>query len=222
MTENFRALIMKKIYETESMEEQTMNTKIQIIRSGRKTIALQIDKNLQITVRAPYRMTDREIFRFVEKHDLWIQKHMRKLEEKKSWEESHPVKKLSEEEIWELARQATVYIPERVAYYGEKMQIGYGRITIRNQKTRWGSCSEKGNLNFNCLLMLAPKDVIDYVVVHELCHRIEMNHSRKFWQEVQKVMPGYEKQKRWLKEHGEELINRMEEGKGISKKGDCK
>lgn len=185
-----------------------MNRKIQIIRSERKTIALQIDKNLQIFVRAPYQISEREIFRFVEAHDLWIQKHIKKLEEKKKWEESHPVRKFSEEEIRELMQQAVAYIPQRVAYYGKKMQVGYGRITIRNQKTRWGSCSEKGNLNFNCLLMLAPEDVIDYVVVHELCHRIEMNHSRKFWQEVQQVLPEYEKQKRWLKTHGEKLINR--------------
>ena len=87
--------------------------------------------------------------------------------------------------------------------------ISYGRITIRNQKSRWGSCSEKGNLNFNCLLMLTPPDVIDYVVVHELCHRIHMDHSAAFWAEVQKVLPDYKKAKKWLKDNGSSIIGRM-------------
>ena len=82
-------------------------------------------------------------------------------------------------------------------------------ITIRNQKTRWGSCSSKGNLNFNCLLMLTPPEVIDYVVVHELCHRKEMNHSWAFWAEVEKVLSGYKEQVKWLKENGGQVIGRM-------------
>ena len=84
--------------------------------------------------------------------------------------------------------------------------VDYGRITIRNQKTRWGSCSSKGNLNFNCLLMLTPPEVIDYVVVHELCHRKEMNHSKDFWREVEKVLPNYLDQVKWLKDEGSNVI----------------
>ncbi|MDY3888895.1 MAG: M48 family metallopeptidase, partial [Agathobacter sp.] len=87
------------------------------------------------------------------------------------------------------------YIPKRVAYFADIMGVDYGRITIRMQKTRWGSCSSKGNLNFNCLLMLAPPEVIDYVVVHELCHRKEMNHSKAFWREVERVLPDYRSRK---------------------------
>ena len=100
-------------------------------------------------------------------------------------------------------------IPDRVAYYAEKMGVTYGSITIRNQRTRWGSCSAKGNLNFNCLLMLAPPEVLDGVVVHELCNRIEMNHSKKFYEEVLRVYPEYRKSEKWLKENGRALLRRM-------------
>ena len=89
------------------------------------------------------------------------------------------------------------------------MGVSYGRITIRSQHTRWGSCSAKGNLNFNCLLMLTPPEILDYVVVHELCHRKEMNHSARFWAEVARVIPGYEASKNWLKDNGSALIARM-------------
>lgn len=85
----------------------------------------------------------------------------------------------------------------------------YGRISIRKQKTRWGSCSREGNLNFNSLLMMAPPEVLDYVVVHELCHRLEMNHSARFWAQVEKVIPDYRKPRKWLKEHGSQLMLRM-------------
>ena len=80
---------------------------------------------------------------------------------------------------------------------------------MRAQRTRWGSCSSSGNLNFNCLLALVPPAVLDYVVVHELCHRLEMNHSPRFWQEVGRVMPDYEEHKKWLRENGAELIERL-------------
>jgi len=89
--------------------------------------------------------------------------------------------------------------------------VDYGRITIRSQRTRWGSCSAKGNLNFNCLLMLCPEEVRDYVVIHELCHRKELNHSPKFWAEVEKVCPDHARQRKWLKENGGSLIARLPE-----------
>ena len=100
-------------------------------------------------------------------------------------------------------------IPKRVQHYAPLVGVTCGRITIRNQRSRWGSCSSKGNLNFNCLLMLCPEEVRDYVVIHELCHRIEMNHSPKFWAEVERVCPDYRAHRKWLKDHGTELIGRL-------------
>lgn len=122
---------------------------------------------------------------------------------------------LTEEEMGKLAEKARTYLPERVGYYAPKVGVTYGRITIRTQKARWGSCSAKGNLNFNCLLMLAPPQVIDSVVVHELCHRKEMNHSEKFYQEVLRVFPDYWDCHCWLKDHGETLMRRAPRTKTV-------
>lgn len=119
------------------------------------------------------------------------------------------VEPLSMDEIRALADQALKVIPERVKYYAPKVGVTYGRITIRNQRSKWGSCSGKGNLNFNCLLMLTPPEVLDSVVVHELCHRKEMNHSEKFYSEVLRVFPDYWKWDKWLKENGNLLMMRM-------------
>ena len=127
-------------------------------------------------------------------------------------EKSENTEKLSGEEIKALADKAVKYIPERVKYYAPLAGVDYGRITIRNQKTRWGSCSQKGNLNFNCLLMLCPAEVIDSVVVHELCHRKHMDHSKDFYNEVYRVFPEYDRWNRWLKENGQFIMSRMTEG----------
>ena len=178
-----------------------------IIRSNRKSLGLEIKPDGQVIVRAPVRLSEREIQRFVKQHEDWIRKHLEIVKQK---QENRPeIEKLTMQEIRELADQALKVIPERVAYYAQKVGVSYGKITIRNQKSRWGSCSSKGNLNFNCLLMLTPPEVIDSVVVHELCHRKEMNHSDRFYAEVLRVFPDYWKWNKWLKENGGELIQRM-------------
>ncbi len=119
------------------------------------------------------------------------------------------VKPLTEPELRELGEKACIVFKERVEYYAPIVGVTYGRVTIRNQRTRWGSCSSKGNLNFNVALMLAPPEVLDYVVVHELCHRLYLNHSKEFWHEVERVLPGYMTQVQWLKENGELLMISM-------------
>lgn len=91
---------------------------------------------------------------------------------------------------------------KKADFYGGKMGVDFGRISIREQKTRWGSCSGKGNLNFNWKLMMMPEAIIDYVVIHELAHRKHMDHSAAFWQEVEKNLPDYKGRRDWLKKNG--------------------
>ena len=184
-----------------------MNT--EIIKSSRRTIELQICTDGHVRVRAPFYMTDAEIADFLNKKTNWIDKHRTQMKERQQMKTQEPVRRLSPQDIRALADQAMQIIPDKVRFYAEKIGVDYGRVTIRNQKTRWGSCSAKGNLNFNCLLMLAPEDVLDYVVIHELCHRKEMNHSPRFWSEVAKIMPDYKNSKIWLKENCGYIIRRM-------------
>lgn len=160
-----------------------------------------------ILVRAPLQATISQIENFLTSRADWIKKAQSKIATAPT---PPPVENpLSMEEIRELANRALQYIPERVRYYAPLVGVNFGRITIRNQRSRWGSCSAKGNLNFNCLLMLTPPEVIDSVVVHELCHRKEMNHSKAFYAEVLRVFPDYWKWDKWLKKNGDKLMRRM-------------
>ena len=173
-----------------------------IIRSNRKTLALQIIDG-EVLVRAPQRMPDWQIRQFVETKSSWIEKNL----QKRTAQPAQPV--FTQSQLRELADRASVQIPERAALYAERLGVTYNRITIRAQRTRWGSCSGSGNLNFNCLLMLAPQSILDYVVIHELCHRLEMNHSAKFWYLVERACPDYRACRRWLKDNGPGLIRRL-------------
>ena len=180
---------------------------MEIIRSARKTLSLEVKPDGSVLVRAPYGYSDGEIEQFIKKHKRWLEDKQKKAAERAR--EAEKIQKLTFVQIQELADKALKVIPERVAYFAPKVGVTYGKVTIRNQKTRWGSCSSKGNLNFNCLLMLTPPEVIDSVVVHELCHRKEMNHSDRFYAEVLRVFPEYHKWSRWLKEHGPGIMHRM-------------
>ena len=180
--------------------------KVTVIRSNRKTVAIQVNSDLSVTVRATRSVSEKDIEEILKKKEAWISKHIEKIKETKERFEAEPTEKLTREKVIALADEALKVIPERVEYFAKVIGVTYGKITVRNQKTRWGSCSSKGNLNFNCLLMLAPPEVLDYVVVHELCHRKQMNHSKAFWLEVEKVLPNYKEVRKWLKEEGSQMI----------------
>jgi predicted metal-dependent hydrolase len=110
---------------------------------------------------------------------------------------------------WWYRQQAAKLIKKKVAELCPRLRVSCNRIVIKGAKTRWGSCSRKGNLNFNWKLMMVPEPVIDYVVIHELCHLKEMNHSSKFWQLVGEHCPEWRKHRQWLKKHESELSARF-------------
>lgn len=173
-----------------------------LIRSDRRTISLQIVDG-ELVVRAPKYMPQWRIQQFVQAKSAWVEKHLQKQQA-----ESRQLA-FTKEQIKELANRAAAVLPQRVEHFARQLGVTYERISIRSQHTRWGSCSTKGNLNFNCLLMLAPPEVLDYVVIHELCHRLEMNHSARFWTLVENCCPDYRSCRRWLKENGTGLIRRL-------------
>ena len=179
---------------------------VRIIQSKRKTIAIELKLD-EIIVRAPQRMRQRDICAFINEKRSWIEKGLKKLQGRHSFREQ--MEPFTEEEIRALVEKALIVIPEKVKYYAKLAGVDYGKITIRNQRTRWGSCSSKGNLNFNCLLMLLPDEIVDSVVVHELCHRKHMDHSAGFYAEVERVFPEYRRCRKWLKENGGAYMGRM-------------
>ena len=190
--------------------------KIAVIKSSRRTMSMEVRPDGSILVRAPYRASAEEIGNFVCSHKSWVEKQRIRIRKRAAEIRLADQNPLSPEDIRLLADQALRELPPRIAAYAGQMGVTYGRVTIRNQKTRWGSCSSKGNLNFNCLLMLTPREVQDYVIVHELSHRKEMNHSPKFWAVVEEVLPDYKKRRNWLRENGSAIIRRMTAGNSVS------
>lgn len=179
-----------------------------LIRSKRKTLAIQIRPTGQVEVRAPLRMSQAQIDAFVRQKAPWITRH--KEQARQAARERAAAVPLTDGDIRSLARQTAEMMPSRVAHFAALAGVSYGRITIRRQRTRWGSCSAKGNLNFNCLLALCPDFVVDYVAAHEVCHRLEMNHSPRFWAQVERILPGWQAGRAWLKQHGRALIDRLQ------------
>ena len=164
-----------------------------VIYSDRRTVSLSI-KNEQLIVRAPYGVSADKIESIVISHTKWIDKNINRQREKRE-----KYGNLSEEDIKFLRKNAKQILPIKVSYYAKIMGLKYGRITITGAKTRFGSCSAKGNLSFSYHLMLYPESAIDYVVVHELAHLKEMNHSSKFYKIIESVLPDYKERIKLLK-----------------------
>ena len=176
-----------------------------LVRSSRKTLAVQIRTDGTVIARAPLRMPKDRILCFLSEKASWIRMQQGKMQEREKMRQQARIH-LDAAQEKELRERAKSVLAQRTAYFARQVGATYGRITVRDQKTRWGSCSQTGNLNFNFRLILAPLEVLDYVVVHELCHRRQMNHSTQFWQEVAQVLPDYRKRKAWLTENGWRLM----------------
>ena len=153
-------------FETENNQEKFTCGKFeyQVIRSARKTMTLEVRRDGNVIVRAPLRTGLPRIKRFVNQKQEWV---LGCLERTKEYREQKPLSAdLSESKRNVYIRKAKETITKRVSYFARLMGVSYRNITIREQKTRWGSCSSEKNLNFNWKLILAPPEVLDYVVVH--------------------------------------------------------
>ena len=185
-----------------------------LVRSSRKTLAVQIRADGTVIARAPLRMPKDRILCFLSEKASWIRMQQGRMQEREKMRQQARIH-LDAAQEKELRERAKSVLAQRTAYFARQIGVTYGRITVRDQKNRWGSCSQTGNLNFNFRLILAPLEVLDYVVVHELCHRRQMNHSTQFWQEVAQVLPDYRKRKAWLTENGWRLMGELCPASGI-------
>lgn len=228
-----------------SFQYDTEKIEFAIIKSNRKSLAIAIQPDGNLLVKAPFFMSDSEILKWVKTKTGWIVRQRAKILEQQ--EMNSPKKYITGEKFWYLGqeyelevrisarragmvgvvddkivlfskagdeaevqkilidwyvKQAKAVIPKRVRFWAERMGESYGNVTVKNQKKRWGSCSSARNLNFNRRLVMAPEAVVDYVVVHELCHLRHMNHSKEFWNEVEKILPDYKIHKKWLENNG--------------------
>ena len=180
---------------------------VTVIRSGRKTLALRVLGPREAEIRAPLTAAPAEIEAFLRRHTLWLEKHLAMAREQAEARRGAPP--FTQQELAALKKRALEILLPRAECHAARLGVTFGRISVRSQKSRWGSCSGKGNLSFNCLLALCPEKAVDYVVIHELCHRKEMNHSPRFWALVERAMPDYRPWRAWLKKEGRQLIDRL-------------
>lgn len=209
---------------------------IEIKKSARKTICIQVKRDGSVCVLAPSRAKNEAIEQFVLSKKEWLinatERVNSRIKIKPSIKEgvSLPimgrqvkVSKLdptsgenyllegnqllliqTEGSVFESALKSliSIYINERILYYSDLLGVKPTKVSIKAQKSRWGSCNSKGEITFNWRLVFASEDVIDYVIVHELCHMIHMNHSKQFWDTVKRIIPEYKMKRDWLKAEG--------------------
>ncbi len=164
---------------------------MRIIWSKRKTLALCINRQGEPEVRAPYGCPQAVIERFIEKNQGWLEKRLQEHQEQKQY---------TPQEIEALRRRAKEYLPPRVAYYAAQMGVAPTAVRITSARTRYGSCSGKNSINFSLYLMEKSNRAIDYVVVHELAHIKQHNHSPAFYKEIEKILPDYKERIKELKQ----------------------
>ena len=180
-----------------------------VLRSRRRTLSLEITPRGEVLVRAPLRTSEAAIRRFVEGKQTWLETHLAQVRDRMA--AAGAAERMTEAEREKLRARAGPVFEARADHFAPLLGVSRGKITVRTQRSRWGSCSAQGNLSFNALLLLAPPEVLDYVVVHELCHRREMNHSPRFWAEVERLVPDWRQHRLWLRRSGGALMARLPE-----------
>lgn len=175
-----------------------------LFRSGRRTLALEINRDGNLIVRAPFRLPFGEINNFIALKKEWI---IKKQEKQKTKAKRIPLNfensRKSKQENRRLARELIFPI---VKEWAERYGFVYARLKISGARTLWGSCSGKGTLSFSWRLAMAPKKIIEYVVAHELAHLKHKNHAKVFWREVEGMVPEYKEYRKWLRENGHCLV----------------
>ena len=178
-----------------------------IQKSRRRSISVSVIEGNKVLVKAPYFTPEHTIKDFLISKKNWLSKQIEKQNNEK--EKAISLGLISEDELKNIKKTAKKVIPEKVEYWSNKIGVTYGRISIRLQTSKWGSCAQNGNLNFNCLLVIMPEEILDSVVVHELCHRKYMNHSKDFYAEIDKIFPEYKRCNKWLKDNGGVYMKRI-------------
>ena len=163
-----------------------------------RKLKLIVQSDATIVVSAPMRFSEKRAEKFMHEKADWL------LERIKFFEKQNDNKLIKTTRADYLKRKEKVrkIISQKLKEFNEHYNFAYKRVSVRNQKTRWGSCSKDGNLNFNYRLIYLPDKLFDYVIVHELCHLKEMNHSIRFWNLVAKTVPDYKAIRRELKKEG--------------------
>lgn len=183
------------------MNIEELHIPVILNRSKRRTLAVTVTSEGTLLVKAPFNMADKEIEQFLKQKRYWIYKQTKQILADNEERVLH-----SEDEIKQLKEKARNILTNRTEYYKKLVGVSYQKIRIGNQKTRWGSCSSRGTISYNWHLILMPEYIMDYVVVHELCHLQEMNHSPNFWKRVEEIFPDYQDCRRWLKENGSQYL----------------
>lgn len=207
----------KNKQEERKLVYDSMTIPYTLVRSDRSSYSISISEEKGMVVRTPYRMSELFLEKMFHEKEHWITTKFAEVSEARERKAASPYSVKEREDLKKIyVKAAKDYFPKRVKYYVNEIywddsqifkqtNLPYVNITIREQKTRWGSCSSSGTLSFNWRLMLAPPRILDYVVVHELCHFKYMDHSKEFWSLVESVLPDYRERRKWLKEHGNEL-----------------
>lgn len=178
-------------------------------RSRRRTLAIRVERDGTITVLAPLRASASLIAEAVEKNREWINKKRALLAEVTAKYDRTPI---TEDELCRLLAEAKEYIPKRVSFLADEFKVSIGKVSVKAMRSKWGSCSGKRNISINCLLMLAPREVLDYIIIHELCHVTHMDHSKSFYALVDQRCDFRKRSEKWLKSEGSAIIDRAKRG----------